>query len=99
MSSFFVQTKMTFTEDVKEKIMELSHKAIPIMEKQNGFVSANRFIREDKLQLMSILEWRTKADHEACMASPDFNEFNIEWEEMLKSGKMQFELECYFQFD
>ncbi len=75
--------------------MELSRTAIPIMEKQKGFVNAQCFIREDKLQLMSILEWESKEDHEACMASSDFNEFNAEWEEMLKSGEIQFKLECY----
>jgi hypothetical protein len=44
---------------------------------------------------MTYLEWETREGHEACMASPDFEDLNKEWGEMLGSGKVIFELNTY----
>ena len=99
MKTFFVQTKTIFDKDVKTKLFQLSDDAVKIFKEQQGFVSIQRFISVDKNFMTSIIEWETKEDHEACMASSDFNDFNAEWEEMLNNGKIQFKLECYISID
>ncbi len=98
MATFIVQTKTHYTQDVKEQYFELARNAFEIFKKQPGFVSAKPFISEDDTHTMTIIEWQTKADHEACMASPDFTEFNATWEKLMHSGAIKFELNCYNHF-
>ncbi len=95
MKTFFVETKTYFDKEVRDKAIGLAEKALPIFKAQHGFISIVQFISEDDTHMMSLIEWQTKADHEACMRSPDFSNFNDEWNELLESGQLRFELECY----
>ena len=43
-----------------------------IFARQPGFVSSSLHRSHDDEVILSYLQWRTEADHEACQRSPDF---------------------------
>ena len=94
-NKFIVITKTYFEPSEKKKILDLAERSFPIFRKQPGLIAIMSHISHDQSHTMSYLSWKDKRDHEACMVSKDFSDFNQEWEKLLSSGKVRFELQTY----
>ncbi len=94
-ASFIVITHTHFVGPVGNEDLELLLASLPIFEKQPGLVSIRMHIAEDRSHTMSYMEWRSRADHEACMTSPDFADFQPRWSGLLSSGRATFKIDTY----
>lgn len=92
---FIAVTRLTFGEELKSKVLDISERSVPVFRKQKGLKSLRAHLAHDGSHLMTYLEWESKEDHEACMVSPDWGSLNDEWDELLNSGKVIFELNTY----
>ena len=90
-----VITRSKFSPELKERILQLARESKPIFEKQPGFISIEMLINPEGDQTSSILRWKTVADHEACLKSPDWGTWNAEWGTLMQSGKLEFEFGVY----
>lgn len=93
--AFIVITRTQFVDAVGQEDLDLLLASLPIFEKQPGLISIRMHIAEDRSHTMSYMEWRSRADHEACMTSPDFAEFQPRWMGLLASGRAKFEISTY----
>lgn len=93
--SFIVITEVTFSARLKEAMESLGKKFAPICAKQPGFRSISFISSHDGSHTRSVIEWDSKAHHEACMQSPDFDTFNEEWGTHMGSGEITFSLNTY----
>lgn len=94
-NSFLVITEVSFAESLKATMENLGKKFAQICAKQAGFRSINFISSHNGKHTRSIIEWESKAHHEACMQSPDFNQFNDEWEKHTKNGAITFSINTY----
>ena len=92
---FMVVTRMSFNPSEKTKILEFTKKTTPLMKKQKGLISLKTLLSHDNTHMLSLLEWESKEDHEVCMVSDDWRDTNPQWEELLSSGVIKFELNSY----
>ena len=95
MDSFIVVTKTLFDSSVENDVTELSKKVFPIFQKQAGLIALRMHLDHEHKHTMTYFEWESKEAHEACMASPDFGEWNKAWEGLIASGKVKWELHTY----
>ncbi|MDN5204848.1 antibiotic biosynthesis monooxygenase [Fulvivirgaceae bacterium BMA10] len=93
--SFIVITKTHFEPEMKETVLSLAERSLPIFKEQTGLLDIYMFGSEDGSHTGTFFVWKDKASHEACMQSPDFNDMNPEWEALFSSGKARFELITY----
>ncbi|MGE0595854.1 MAG: antibiotic biosynthesis monooxygenase [Hyphomonadaceae bacterium] len=83
---FIAVTKMQFPVEIEAKVREIAAASDPIFRRQAGFVSMRAFRAEDGASRMTMIEWRSKADHERCMTSPDFAGLNQSWGALFAQG-------------
>ncbi len=89
---YVVITRTSVPSEHMKWAVEMARKSDPIFRQQPGLVSLKTYHGEDGQSLSSVFEWRSKADHEACMQSPSFAQFSAEWGEMFASGAAKFEM-------
>ncbi len=93
--SFVVVTKTYFQPEMKEKMIEVASKSIPVYKDQPGLESIAMHISHDETHMMSYFVWNKKEDHEKCMSVNDLDEWNEVWEKLISEGKIKFELDTY----
>ncbi len=92
---FVVMTKTFFNEDVKDAIINISKSSLLIFKEQNGLVDLALHLSHDGSHIMTRFVWDSKESHEACMGSPEWEEINARWEELITGGKAHIELSTY----
>lgn len=80
---FAVVTLMTVGAVGKDKAVGSIKASAPVFARQKGFGRLQTFMSEDGGSFVSVFEWASKADHEACMMSADFASLNANWDERL----------------
>ncbi len=95
MAGFVVVTRTFYEPELRDRILEAGRGSLPIFEKQAGLKSIRMHENHDRTHTMTMLVWRSREDHEACMSSPDFGAWGAAWEELMSSGKARWELETY----
>lgn len=93
--SVTVITRVSFDPSAKEELLAFNERSLPIIKRQPGLVRIRQMLAIDDHELASILEWDDLECHLQCMASPDFEAINAEWDAMIKAGKVRFELSVY----
>jgi len=63
-----------------------------LFRRQEGLDDLRSYIGEDGVSLVSVFSWRSKADHEACMQSPDFASVGARWNELAAYGATMFDM-------
>ena len=58
--------------DDRTQVLDICRATQQIFARQPGFVSSSLHRSHDDEVILSYLQWRTEADHEACRRSPDF---------------------------
>jgi heme-degrading monooxygenase HmoA len=93
--SVFAITRCVYDEDIKEELLEIKKLSVRILEKQKGFIGVKQYICEEMNEMVSILEWETKEDHEKSMESPDWDTVNPTWIALTKGAKITFEVNLF----
>jgi len=84
-----------YDEDIKEELLEIKKLSVRILEKQKGFIGVKQYICEEMNEMVSIIEWETKEDHEKSMESPDWDTVNPTWIALTKGAKITFEVNLF----
>ncbi len=93
--SVFAITRCVYDEDIKEELLEIKKLSVRILEKQKGFIGVKQYICEEMNEMVSIIEWEAKEDHEKSMESPDWNTVNPTWIALTKGAKITFEVNLF----
>ncbi|MFQ5994547.1 MAG: antibiotic biosynthesis monooxygenase family protein [Acidiferrobacterales bacterium] len=92
-------TRMMFGADAKDDVLSFSREAAKLFPRQKGFRGIKTYLSDDGDELVSVIEWETRADHEACQQSPDFGPVLPGWIILLESGRVKFEVKVFAPFD
>ena len=93
--SVFAITRCVYDDDIKDELLEIKKLSLQILKKQKGFVKIQQFICEEMNEMVSVIEWKTKEDHEASMESPDWDPVNPTWIVLTQGGKITFEVNLF----
>ena len=86
-----VMTRIATSPEDMPELLELAEESAPIFARQPGFVGSEIFASTDQTRLVTLLRWRSEADHVACMASADFAELNPRFSSLIDDGRASFE--------
>jgi hypothetical protein len=84
-----------YDEDIKEELLEIKKLSLRILRNQKGFIGVKQYICEEMNEMVSIIEWETKEDHEKSMESPDWDTVNPTWIALTKGAKTTFEVNLF----
>lgn len=93
--SVFAITRCVYDDDIKQELLDIKKLSLRILEKQKGFVSVKQYICEEMNEMVSVIQWETKEDHEASMESADWDSVNPTWMALTKSAKITFEVNLF----
>lgn len=93
--SFIVVTRIQYSPPVEEEVLALANDSLPIARQQPGLKSVRFHKSHNSDETMMYWEWETKEAHEACMASPEWNELSLRWDKLFNSGNAEFLLDTY----
>ena len=92
---FTVMVQLNVDPENQGELVELSRSMIPVFERQPGFISLDLHRSLDGTQIVTYLQWRSKADHEACATSPEVATAVNAFMRFLESGKAAMEVKTY----
>jgi len=70
--SFVAVSTVQFPVELKDDIHRLGLAMLPIARQQPGFIQVAFHQGLDASETMMYWEWQSRADHEACLKSPDW---------------------------
>lgn len=94
-----VITQTFYEAEMRDRVLEITKKSFSVFCKQKGLISIQTHNCEANTHTMAIMEWESKTDSENCMISPDFAEFNPQWQDLLATGKVNFKIMNYEVLD
>ncbi len=95
MKKYVVITKAMFDKSLREEVMRLSQITMGIYRKQPGLIAAHTRSNPEENCAENILEWTDPEAHKASWQNPEFFEWNLVWQELLKTGKLKMEFHTY----
>ena len=93
--SVFAITRCVYDNDIRDELLGIKKLSLQILKKQKGFISIKQFICAGMNEMVSVIQWETKEDHEASMESPDWDSVNPTWIALTKGGKITFEVNLF----
>lgn len=82
--------------DDRPQVLDLCRATQQIFARQPGFVSSSLHRSPDDEVILSYLQWRTEADHDACQRSPDFgNPDGRRLMQMIEEGRVEMDVRAY----
>ncbi|MEM7008444.1 MAG: hypothetical protein AAF462_04845 [Thermodesulfobacteriota bacterium] len=93
--SVFAITRCVYDDDIKQELLDIKKLSLRILQKQKGFVGVRQFICDEMNEMVSVIEWESKEDHEASMESTDWDPVNPTWMALTKGGKITFEVSLF----
>ena len=93
--SVFAITRCVYDDDIKQELLDIKKLSVRILKKQKGFISVKQYICEEMNEMVSIIEWETKQDHERSMESSDWDSVNPTWVALTKGAKITFEVNLF----
>lgn len=93
--SVFAITRCVYDDDIKQELLDIKKLSLRILKKQKGFISVKQYICEEMNEMVSIIEWDTKEDHERSMESSDWDSVNPTWMALTKGAKITFEVNLF----
>jgi heme-degrading monooxygenase HmoA len=86
----------TPSADDRTQVLDICRATQQIFAHQPGFVSSSLHRSHDDEVLLSYLQWRTEADHEACLRSPDFGTPDgRRLMQMVEEGRVEMDVRSY----
>ena len=93
--SVFAITRSVYDDGVRDELLEIKRLSLEILKRQKGFLSVKQFVCEEMNEMVSVIEWETKEDHETSMESPDWDPVNSTWIALTQGGKITFEVNLF----
>lgn len=81
--------------DDQPALIEAARRMIPVFEKQPGFVSVSLHRGLRGTQIVTYLQWRNKADHEACQRNPEVMAAGQDFLAYLVSGRASIDVQTF----
>ena len=81
--------------DDQPALIEAATRMIPVFEKQPGFISLSLHRGLRGTQIVTYLQWRSKADLEACQANPEVIAAGQEFLAYLASGRATIDVQTF----
>ncbi len=82
--------------DIRDEYIALSTETFDLFKSFKGFISGAIMKSEESNQVITVLQWETKADHLACKDSPRWmTEGKPRFFELMESGKIRLSPEVY----
>lgn len=94
-SLFTVIVDVSVDPSEQGDLLDIMSRAAPVFARQAGFVSSSLHRSRDGSRILNYLQWRTQADHEACMASSEVAAAGQEFMAFAESGRVRFEVRTY----
>ena len=91
----FAITRCVYDEDIKQELLDIKKLSVRILQKQKGFISVKQYICEEMNEMVSVIQWETKEDHERSMESSDWDSVNPTWIALTKGAKITFEVNLF----
>ncbi|MCY3844921.1 MAG: antibiotic biosynthesis monooxygenase [Acidobacteria bacterium] len=86
----------TPSADDRRQVLDICRATQHIFARQPGFVSSSLHRSHDDDAILSYLQWRTEADHEACLRSPDFETPDgRRLMQMIEEGRVEMDVRSY----
>ncbi len=86
----------TPSADDRMQVLDVCRATQQIFARQPGFVSSSLHRSDDGDEVLSYLQWRSRADHEACLGSPDFGTPDgRRLTQMVEEGRVEMEVRSY----
>lgn len=92
---YTVLARLGVKPDDQAELLRLSTAMLPVFARQPGFVAASLHRATDATELLLYLQWRSQADSDACLTSPEMMSAGQEWMAFVRSGKATFALQPY----
>jgi len=93
--AFNVLVTLKIPESLQEDVLRLAEDNLPIFARQPGFISAQVYHSHDQTRVLTLLQWESRAAHEACMLSPEWAQCNPQFSVLLDRGTMQMDVRTY----
>ena len=97
--SFVVVTQLTYEPELKEQVLQLLNDSFPVYKNQEGLVSITMHHHEHEPKIMTYFVWETEEDYMSCTNGADFASTQFAWKDLIKKGKVRFELNTYAVID
>jgi len=91
----FAITRCVYDDDIREELLEIKKLSLRILKKQKGFIGVRQYICEEMNEMVSVIQWESKEDHDASMESSDWDPVNPTWIALTKGGKITFEVNLF----
>ena len=86
----------TPSADDRAQALDICRATQPVFARQPGFVSSSLHVSDDGDEILNYLQWRTRADHEACQRSPDFGTPDgRRLMQMVEEGRVEMDVRSY----
>jgi hypothetical protein len=93
--SFKAISRVKFPDSMRDKVISVGVKMLPIANRQAGLISVSFNESVDSNETMMIWDWESKADHEACMASEDWAQLMQESASIFQTEAVEFFISYY----
>jgi heme-degrading monooxygenase HmoA len=92
-----VTVMVRFAVDPQDQplLLELLAQTNPVLTRQPGFVSAATHRSLDGTEVLVYLQWRSVADHEACVQNIEMNEASAGLMDFINAGRTRYEVHMY----
>jgi hypothetical protein len=97
--SFVVLTELSYSPELKDKVMHLAYISMPVFKRQEGLIYLGIHHHLDEPKTMTYIVWESEEYHLKCMNSDEFSSIISQWNEMIQSGKAKFEINTYSVID
>jgi len=94
-SVYTVMVHIAVEPENQQELLRLCTTTAPVFAEQPGFVSSCIHRSHDGRSVINYLQWRSQADHEACMANPNVAEAGKEFMAFVEAGKARFDVQTY----
>lgn len=79
----------------QDALLGLARGVLPAFARQPGFVSSSLHKSTDGTKVLNYLQWRTEADHLACMQNADVAAAGADFMAFVEERRVQIELGVY----
>ncbi|WP_372364714.1 antibiotic biosynthesis monooxygenase [Candidatus Uabimicrobium sp. HlEnr_7] len=99
MSDSYVQVfvRCETNASIYEEVSNIASLQLELFQKQPGYINGTVFKSKESQTILTHLQWKTLADHEACLKNPDWhnNENSQKFLQWIQESKIKIKPEVY----
>lgn len=78
-----------------DEILPKVQAAKAAVEQQDGLIRAQLLVHTDRSEIINVLEWRSRDDHEACQTAPEVMMAGMELLSYIQQGSLEMSVDVY----